>query len=155
LIDFDLLISVNATPDGLIALMELASGDMRRVLNLLQSTQMAYPIVNNENVYLTAGAAIPAVIQNLLRSLLNDSFDDAYKLLSNTITEFGYALCDIITELSLLIARKELPDAAMAYLMDKLSNIEHRLSHGVSEKLQIGALVGAFIIARHMMTPAK
>ncbi len=73
---------MNGTPDGLTALMELAAGDMRRVLNLLQSTHMAYPIVNSENVYLTAGAAIPAVIQNLLRSLLNDSFDDAYKLLS-------------------------------------------------------------------------
>ena len=26
----------------------------------------------------------------------------------------------------------------MAYLLDKLSNIEFRLSHGVSEKLQLG-----------------
>ena len=60
-------------------------------------------------------------------------------------------MCDIVTELSILVARKELPDAVVGYIMDKLSNIEHRLSHGVSEKLQVGALVGAFIVVREMM----
>jgi replication factor C subunit 3/5 len=63
--------------------MELAAGDMRRVLNLLQSTHMAYPVVNEENVYLTAGAALPAVIQAIFTSLLNDSFDNAHKMLSD------------------------------------------------------------------------
>jgi replication factor C subunit 3/5 len=69
--------------------------------------------------------------------------------------DFGYALCDIITELSSLVMTLDLPDAVIAYLLDKLSNIEHRLSHGVSEKLQLGSLVGAFIISRDMMTPVR
>lgn len=51
-----------------------------------------------------------------------------------------------------MVAKKDFPNAAMAYLMDKLSNIEHRLSQGVSEKIQIGALIGAFIIVRQMMS---
>ncbi len=74
---------MNATEDGHRALMELAAGDMRRVLNLLQSTHMAYPIVNEENVYLTAGAALPGVIQSILNSLLNDTFENAHRLLSS------------------------------------------------------------------------
>ncbi len=52
------------------------------------------------------------------------------------------------------MAGTELPDRVIAYIMDKLSNIEFRLSHGVSEKLQLGALVGVFVVARNMMTPA-
>ncbi len=168
---------MNATEDGHRALMELAAGDMRRVLNLLQSTHMAYPIVNEENVYLTAGAALPGVIQSILNSLLNDSFENAHRLLSSvsssymrlsihpafinskfyfkSIQEFGYALCDIVTELSLLVAKKNLPDRAMAYILDKLSNIEFRLSHGVSEKIQIGALVGVFVVVREMLVVTK
>lgn len=71
------------------------------------------------------------------------------------MTDFGYAVCDINTELSLLVTTTDFPDPVTAYLMDKLSTIEYRLSNGVSEKLQIGALVGAFIIARAMMTPEK
>ena len=45
----------------------------------------------------------------------------------------------------------ELSPAVGAYLIDKLSTMEYRLSHGVSEKLQLGALVGAFVVARSMM----
>ena len=69
------------------------------------------------------------------------------------MVDFGYAVCDITTELSVLVAGTELPDAVTAYLMDKLSNIEYRLSLGVSEKFQLGALVGAFTVARAMLTP--
>ena len=65
---------------------------------------------------------------------------------------FGFALCDIITEISIRVAKIDLPDPVMAYIIDKLSCIEHRLSHGVSEKLQIGAFVGAFIVGRSMMS---
>lgn len=72
-----------------------------------------------------------------------------------SVSDFGYALCDITTELSILVTRTELPDAVTAYLLDKLSNVEYRLSNGTSEKLQMGALVGAFTVARTMLTPVK
>lgn len=72
--------------------------------------------------------------------------------ISQTIADFGYALYDIVTELSLLLLEIDLPEKVNAFLMDRLSNIEYRLSHGISEKLQLGALVGAFTIARTMMT---
>ena len=49
--------------------------------------------------------------------------------------------------------RLELPDAVLSLLLDRLSTVEYRLSHGASEKLQLGALVGAFVVGRHMMTP--
>lgn len=87
-----------------------------------------------------------------MRSLLNDSFTDAYNLLIQTINEFGYALSDIVNEISIIITRKELPDKALSYILDKLSNIEHRLSKGASEKLQVGALVGIFVIVRDMIS---
>jgi replication factor C subunit 3/5 len=72
---------VNATNNGVQALMQLANGDMRRVLNLLQSTHMAYPQVSEETVYLTAGAAVPKIIEGLLKSLLNDTFLNCYNLI--------------------------------------------------------------------------
>lgn len=145
--------TVAITPGGKEAILELAAGDLRRVLNLLQSASMAYDNVTEDSVYLTAGAAMPSVIQRLFIALMNDSFQVAYNTLYKAITEFGYAVCDITTELSLLLIATELPDQVAAYLMDKLSNIEYRLSNGVSERLQLGALVGAFVIARKMLTP--
>jgi hypothetical protein len=55
---------------------------MRRVLNLLQATHMAYPEINETVVYVTAGAAIPAVISSMLQALLNENFETAYNTIN-------------------------------------------------------------------------
>ena len=107
--------------------------------------------MTSESVYLTAGAALPYVITNILESLLNESFEKAYNNLLEKIIYYGYALADIVRELFLKVTELILPDQVLSCLVDKLSTIEFRLSHGVSEKLQIGALVGAFTVARSMM----
>lgn len=70
---------INATASGTEAILQLANGDLRRVLNLLQSTSMAYSEVNEEHVYLTAGAAVPKVIERMFQSLMNDSYNIAYE----------------------------------------------------------------------------
>jgi replication factor C subunit 3/5 len=70
---------VNATEGGSNAILALAGGDLRRVLNLLQSTSMAYPQVTEDAVYLTAGAAMPKVIETIFLTLMSDSFEQAYK----------------------------------------------------------------------------
>ena len=143
---------VQVTPAGKQAVLALAGGDLRRVLNLLQSASMSYEEVTDEAIYRTAGAAEPGVIDNIFKSMLNDNFDGAYTTLQKATTDFGYALVDINTSLGLKIVETDLPDEVTAYIVDKLSNIEHRLSRGVAEKLQMGALVGAFMVAREMMT---
>lgn len=126
---------------------------MRRVLNLLQSAAVAYPEINEDVIYLTAGAAQPSVVDALLTSLMSDTFDTAYSNVCKATSEYGYALVDINTALSLRVSELDMPNPCLAMLMDKLSNVEYRLSHGVNEKMQIGSLVGAFICCRAMMTP--
>jgi replication factor C subunit 3/5 len=54
-------------------------GDMRRVLNLLQSTHMAHGIVDEESTYLTAGAPLSADVTTVQEWLFNASFKDAYQ----------------------------------------------------------------------------
>ena len=62
---------------------------MRRVLNLLQATHLSYETVDEEVVYLTAGAAVPKVIDQMLHSLMNDSFEVAY----DTLFQVTYEDC--------------------------------------------------------------
>eukprot|EP00981_Chlorochromonas_danica_P009026 scaffold2430_cov182-Ochromonas_danica.AAC.1 len=66
--------------------------------------------------------------------------------------KFGYALMDIVSEVSKVVTRLDLPDKALVFLLNQLSNIELRLSHGGNERLQLGALIGAFIVFRDMMS---
>lgn len=144
--------SVHITEEGKNAILALAGGDMRRVLNLLQSAHTAYNKIDEEEVYLCAGAAMPKVIDELFLSLLNDTFDQSYVKVTKAINDLGYALVDIATAMSTKVLETKFPPEIHAHILDKLSNVEYALSHGCSEKLQIGALVGAFAVAREMLS---
>jgi replication factor C subunit 3/5 len=61
------------TPEGLKAILSLSGGDMRRVLNLLQSTAMSNEVVDETCVYLTSGApTLPADV-DIMNLLMNES----------------------------------------------------------------------------------
>lgn len=62
---------LNVTEDGKKALMTLSGGDMRKVLNVLQSTSMAYKDVTEENVYSCVGHPQKKDIMNIMNWLLN------------------------------------------------------------------------------------
>ena len=51
---------VRAAGGGVEACVALGRGDMRRCLNLLQSTHMSFGLVSEENVYRCAGPRTPA-----------------------------------------------------------------------------------------------
>ena len=144
--------SVNISEDGRKAILALAGGDMRRVLNLLQSAHTAYNMIDEEKVYLCAGAAMPKIIDELFHSLLNDTFDQSFVKVTKAIEALGYALVDITTAMSIKVLETKFPSDIHALILDKLSNVEYALSHGCSEKMQIGALVGAFAITREMLS---
>jgi len=71
--------SVTVTEDGKNALLTLAQGDMRKALNILQSTSMAYKEVTEDNVYTCVGHPLKNDISNIVKWLLNEDFSSAYK----------------------------------------------------------------------------
>ena len=69
--------AVNATPDGLDACITLGEGDMRKCLNILQSTHMAFDAVTPDSVYRCTGSPKPDDVQIILTCLLQDDFATA------------------------------------------------------------------------------
>jgi replication factor C subunit 3/5 len=63
----------------------------------------------------------------------------------------GLALQDIITEVHLYLLRLKISQELRMALLDKLAEAEYRLASGTSEKLNLGAMVGAFQIAKEQM----
>jgi replication factor C subunit 3/5 len=53
-------------------------------------------------------------------------------------------LTDILTFLHELILNISYPPPVMNFILDEMSQVEYRLSHGTNEKLQLAALVGVF-----------
>lgn len=142
----------NTTPDGVDAILSLSGGDMRRVLNLLQSTAMSSQIVDETSVYLTSGAPLPSDIDRVLNLLMNATFRKAVTETTELCTTKGYALADVLQEITTKLTCIDMDSVPLAMILDGMSNVEHRLAFGTDEKLQIASLVGVFVKTRQMIT---
>ncbi|GIZ03221.1 replication factor C subunit 5 [Caerostris extrusa] len=139
------------TEDGRKALMDLAQGDMRKVINVLQCAALAFDTVNEENVYACVGHPLKSDVQKIVNWLLNDDFVAAYKNINELKIMKGLALQDILTQVHLFVHRIELPDDVKIHLLVKMADIEDHLASGTSEKIQLSALISAFQVARDMV----
>ncbi len=146
--------NVKTTPDGEKAILDLARGDMRRVMNLLQATAMGFPTVDASSVYLTSGAPLPADMSDILSRLLNDGFNQAYDGIRDICSSKGYALADVITDLTDLVLSMDLPGEILGDIMSGMSDVEYQLAFGTDEWIQLQALVGVFVKARAALSPA-
>ncbi|XP_059405560.1 replication factor C subunit 5 [Carassius carassius] len=147
----NLFFTVFHTPDGMKAIVTLSTGDMRRSLNILQSTHMAYGKVTEEMVYTCTGHPLRSDIANILDWALNKDFTTAYNQILQLKTLKGLALHDILTEVHLLIHRVDFPPSIRMGLLIKLANIEYHLASGTSEKIQLSSMVGAFQAVRDIV----
>lgn len=137
----------NLTKDGKTALIKLSRGDMRRALNILQACHAAYDRIDETAVYNCTGNPHPADIEKIVETMMQAEFTTAYKHVSELKTSKGMALADLVTGIFDCLTTYKLPPQSRIYLLDQLAQIEHRLSTGASEKIQLSALLGGVKIA--------
>jgi len=142
---------IDISTDGKEALMRLANGDMRKVLNILQACNMAFGRVTEDNVYTCVGHPLRSDITNIANWSLNEDFSTAYSQVSKLKTSKGLSLQDITSEIHLYVHKLDLPAQVRIHLLIKLSELEARLMAGASERIQLGAFLAAFQVTREMI----
>ncbi|CAG2114310.1 unnamed protein product [Medioppia subpectinata] len=115
---------INATDEGIKALIDLSDGDMRKVLNVLQATSAAFPVVDERNVYLCCGRPLKEDIEQILGWLLNQKFTTIYENMLEMKREKGLALQDILKQLHPYIDRIDFPIDLKIEILEKMANIE-------------------------------
>ncbi|XP_035439328.1 replication factor C subunit 5 [Spodoptera frugiperda] len=141
--------NVKLSEDGVKALLALSGGDMRKVLNTLQSTWLAYRDVTEDNVYTCVGHPLRSDITKIFNWLLTENdFAVCFQNIQDLKLAKGLALGDILTEVHTIIQRVKLPAEVLVSLLIKMSDAEARLASGCSERIELAALIAAFQIAR-------
>ena len=137
--------NVSITDRAVVAIQELGQGDMRRTINLLQSTQLATKNKLEEStVYSVSGQPHPIEIENVLNCLLNKGFSASLHEVSALKYEKGFAVIDIVRSVMSHVFKMHLSTVLRMKLLQILAETEFCLEHISSERLQILALVGAF-----------
>ncbi len=138
---------------GFEALARIANGDMRRAIYLMQSTFLASRdgIITEDGVYANAGIPSPTDLHEMAQVLWYDSFEVAFRRISEAKAKKGFALMDIVHGLHETVMLMELAPRVKGFLFEELADLEWRLSNITSEQIQLAALVGVFRLAASMV----
>ena len=139
---------IKYTEDGLRLIIKVSNGDMRKVLNNLQSIYMAYRYISYENVSKCIGYPTQKEIDDIYEILFSKKYSIALKDIMKIVVDNQYLLLDIINEIHLKL-RKDLIDNIITNnkfckIIMKLKNVEQNSFITVSESLLISEFVGAF-----------
>jgi len=80
------------------AIVRLSGGDMRKVLNILESCSLAYKTITVQKIYEVTGRPSPEDIETIYNSLTTDNFTSAFERIVAIKTSKSLALDDIIRD---------------------------------------------------------
>ena len=130
------------------AIVSLSGGDMRKVLNILESCSLAHKEIDEKQVYEVTGRPSSEDMEFIFTALNQHKFGEALTEVWQVKTNKSLSLEDVITELHRGIMDTQYHEEAKMFLISRLAEIEYRLAQGSNEKTQVGSLVGAFIEVR-------
>jgi replication factor C subunit 3/5 len=136
--------NVKITQNGLHAVLNLSLGDMRKVLNIIQSTSLTHNPIKEKHVYLTTGKPSPSDIASILESLFNDTILNSINFITKIQTKKGLDLLDIVIELYTVIMKISLNNKNLNYFLKEISELEKRLEGSTNTEIQLGSLVSIF-----------
>lgn len=118
---------------------------MRRAVNVLQACFTAYEQdeIDEAAIYNCVGNPHPDDISRIVASTMNDELTTSLRVIAKMKNEKGLALQDILGGVFEELEDMDLKPHVRIFLYDKLAAIEHRLSMGGTEKIQLSAMVGA------------
>lgn len=142
--------NVKITKSGIENIIKRSNGDMRYVLNTMQTVSMSYDIINDKNVNNCLGYPHKQHIVKLYTSLLNDSFLDTFNLMSRYKHDKGFCINDILCEIHDILIEDMMSDTSSLskdktlHILRTLGVVEYNQHMSSSEDVQISSLISVF-----------
>ena len=128
------------------AISAIANGDLRKAINILQSSAVVNENIDKNLVYQITSTAKPEDINLLIHKALDSNFMDALTILDSLLSEQGLSAGDIINQIHKAVFDLDISDSVKVKLIDKIGEIDFRLTEGASERIQLEALIAEFML---------
>ncbi len=130
---------IEITEDGLDALIYIANGDFRKAINALQGASAFREVIDADAIYQITATARPEEIKRLVSIALDGRFMEARELLDKLMVEYGMSGEDIVSQLFREITASDIDEKLKVLLIDKLGEIDFRLTEGAHDRIQLDA----------------
>lgn len=141
--------NVKITDKAKKSIANISEGDMRKAYNILQSVNMSFENIDDENVYECIGDPQPKDIDNILNALINYDFKECYNYIKNIKDSKGLALIDIIKYITYKLNDIQITKKQFIDLVKNMAIIECNLTNSTNEDIQLCSLIGSFIKIRY------
>ncbi|AXV40852.1 replication factor C small subunit [Methanobacterium sp. BAmetb5] len=141
--------NVNYTPGTLESIVYFAEGDMRRAVNILQSTASMGEEVTEETVHDVVSKAKPKDVRRIVNMALDGDFMGARDLLREVMVVQGTSGEDMVTQIYQEVSRMAVDDliASDEYikLVENIGEYDFRIREGANPRIQLEALLTKFL----------
>ena len=104
------------------AIVQLSGGDMRKVLNILESCSLAYNEISEEKVYDVTGRPSPTEIDQVYSWLKTSKFSEAFSSILNLKTKRSLSADDILRQVHLRVMEDaDFNDRQKLFIVERMS----------------------------------
>ncbi len=137
---------LTVTEDGVDAIKYVAHGDMRRAINALQAAAMIGTEIDMDAIYQITATARPEQMVELIKVSLKGDFMAARSMLDDLLLEEGLSGEDVLIQLHRAVFEVNITERSKLQLMEKIGEVDFRLTEGANERIQLESLLAYFAI---------
>lgn len=135
---------VDLTDEGLLAICELAVGDLRKATNILQVSASLGKRVDQDVVFESTENIRPSEVRDLLTTALAGNFTAARSRLDDLMVRHGLSGEDIVSGIHRAVFDLPVSEESKIRLIDRVGEAEFRMVSGASDRIQLEALLAHF-----------
>ncbi|MFQ6136018.1 MAG: replication factor C small subunit [Candidatus Hydrothermarchaeales archaeon] len=135
------------TEDGLDAMLYASEGDLRKAINLLQSSAALNKKIDSKLIFGVTAKARPEEIREVVKTAIEGKFIPARDALRELVITYGMSGEDVVKQLHKEVFNlDDLKDEVKVKLADIIGEYEFRMVEGSNELIQLEALLAQFVL---------
>lgn len=139
---------LKVTDGGMGAIEYVAGGDMRRAINALQAAALIGDQVDEDTIYQITSTAKPEEIKSFISTALSGDFVAARGMLDDLLLSKGLSGEDVVIQIHRAMLDLDIPDKDKVKLIDRIGEVDFRMTEGANERIQLEALLAYFALSK-------
>lgn len=127
-----------------------AEGDVRKAINMLQSSATEGEVITEDTVFDVVSKAKPKDIKNMITKAMANDFLGARTVLREIMIEQGTSGEDVVTQIYQNVSRmaieEKIDEDRYIKLVDAISETDFRIREGGNPRIQLEALLTKFLL---------
>ena len=142
---------VRLTEDGVEAILEVAGGDMRKAINILQTSASLRKDVTANVIYDVLGQIKPTDVLEIVKSALKTEFVEARQNLRRLLIDKGSSETDVLKGIHRVILDSGLKGKWRIKAIEAIGDADYRISSGADAEIQLSALLATLALIGYDM----